>query len=259
MNGRIRRTIKKAIQQVEFRICQRKYQGMSYVMKHRNAPSDALIVVFSGFSPKGKPPRYNYIETLRNINATQLFVLDDTGYNRAGSYYLGDDNSFCVPEQVCKLIAKTKQKYNKKRLITCGSSKGGTMAIYYGLKLHADAVVCGAPQYRIGTYLQTAEHMPILMGIIGNVTEKKINFLNDLLENEIVAHSCDTHNPWIYMHYSPEEHTFHEHIAELIEKLKSCGYSMTLDNNYSYKNHGDVGQYFKKYLLQTMKLLTGER
>lgn len=240
---------------IEFRVCQKKYRGISYVVKHRKAPNNLLIVVFSGFSPMGKPPRYNYIETLKFVNATQLFLLDDTGYNRAGSYYLGDNNSFYIPERICALISKIRQKYNKSRIVTCGSSKGGTMAIYYGLKVHANAVVCGAPQYRIGMYLRTAEHMPILKGIIGDVTNEKINCLNQLLENEIKSQSCDENKPQIYMHYSPQEHTYHEHIAELIEKLQSCGYTLVLDNDYFYRNHGDVGQYFKKYLLRTIESL----
>lgn len=47
---------------------QKTYQGIKYVFRNGNRESDTLIVIFSGFSEMGKPPRYNYGETLRNVH-----------------------------------------------------------------------------------------------------------------------------------------------------------------------------------------------
>lgn len=207
-----------------------------------------LIAVFSGFSPIGKAPRYNYGETLKKVDAMQVYLLDDTGYNKAGSYYLGEDGDWFVPEQMCRMITELMRRYKKTAVLTCGSSKGGTAAVYYGLKLNAKAVVIGAPQYFIGNYLNTEDHRPILEKILGSITDNGINRLNFLLEKEIASHISADDKPCFHIHFSPFEHTYHEHIEKLIAELKECGYPMELDCSEEYKEHSEVGRYFQKYL-----------
>ena len=66
---------------------ERKWQGrLRYIYKNNHA--DKLVIVFSGFSPKG--PVYNYMRTLNSFKCVnQLYILDDFGYR--GSYYWLED------------------------------------------------------------------------------------------------------------------------------------------------------------------------
>lgn len=228
---------------------QKTYQGIKYVFRNGNCESDTLIVIFSGFSEMGKPPRYNYGETLRNAHMHQLYVLDDTGYNKAGSYYLGENGNWFVPHLVCELIEKVRRECGVKRLIVAGSSKGGTAALMYGLKIGAEKIISGAPQYRIATYLSSDQHKPILKSILGDTTEQSIARLNCAVEDEIILHADDARKPVIYLHYSPKEHTYHEHIKELIDALERYHYPVVEDDHYTYTEHAEVGVYFKNFLL----------
>lgn len=58
-------------------------------------------------------------------------------------------------------------KYKYKRTYYAGSSKGGTAAIYYGVKNNATAVFSGACQYNLGTYLSIDKHRDIFQSMMG--------------------------------------------------------------------------------------------
>lgn len=244
----IKRKFNKAVKLLIYRIKQKRFRDIIYLPRNEKSNTNTLIIVFSAFSKIGMPPKYNYCETLQSVDAMQIYILDNSGYNKAGSYYLGEDGDWYIPEQIYELVSNICQKYNKSRIITCGSSKGGTAAAFYGLKLHADAIVIGAPQYKIGEYLYSDEHMPILQKIIGKVTEENMEMINNLLRNAIRESAHMKNKPVFHIHYSPEEHTYKEHISELISELQLNNYTLELDNAYSYTEHGDVGQYFKSYL-----------
>jgi hypothetical protein len=250
MFNRIRRKIRHVALWTVFKIKQDKYRDITYVLHNECAASQYLIVVFSGFSKMGFPPRYNYMETLKSVDAMQLFILDNTGYNKAGSYYLGENGYFFVPEQICELISNIKQKHCKSKVIACGSSKGGSAAVYYGLKINAEAIIIGAPQYWIGTYLNTDTYKPVLEKMLGTTANEGIARLDDLLKNEIRKQAYKDKKPIFYIHFSPGEHTYREHIADLIAELELNRYTCELDNAYTYEEHSTVGQYFKEYLLK---------
>ncbi|CUP47935.1 accessory Sec system protein Asp2 [Clostridium baratii] len=112
---------------------------------------DKLIIVFSAFS-KDKP-KYNYVNTLKCIDCNKVFILDD--YGTKGTYYIGLDGKFDIETSVISLITEIMAKYNItfKNIISAGSSKGGSAALYYGLKYNFGEIIVGSPQYKIGTYL----------------------------------------------------------------------------------------------------------
>ena len=132
-----------------------------------------------------------------------------------------------------------------------GSSKGGTAALFYAINCHATACIIGAPQYRIGKYLSTEKHIPILKGIMGSTDETAIKKLDDLISSCIT--SKKDHKPDVYIHYSPEEHTYVDHIAELLTTLNENGYKVIEDNDYIYEDHGDVAKHFPKYILKVLQ------
>ncbi len=215
--------------------------------------SDTLVVCFSGFGDGGRS-RYNYIKTLQTNDANKLFILDDFGYKKQGSYYLGENGDWFLPDMVSGLINDIKNKRKIKHLVMVGSSKGGSAALYYAIKLEADACIIGAPQYFVGDYLNTDKHIPIMKGIMGNTTSESIFELNDYMRNCISSNVIC--KPKVYIHYSPKEHTYSEHIAEMLVDLKRCGYVVYEDADYEYTEHKEVAKYFPEYLQRVlMKLL----
>ena len=251
MSNKLLPIIRKLFILIRIKFEEKKYYHLKYVfLKSDN--SKKLIVVFSAFSAMGKPLRYNYMETLKDVNVNKLFILDSFGYNNAGSYYLGSGGIFSVPKEVIELINKLKEENKVEEIITAGTSKGGTAALFYGLKINADKVIIGAPQYHIGDYLNSEKHRPILEGICGDTSQKSVDRLNSLIKNEVFTHQQESIKPNIYIHYSPYEHTFKEQIKDMLVDLKVCGYKVYEDNDYFYKEHSDVGKYYQPFLLSNI-------
>ena len=214
------------------------------------------MVCFSGFGHGGRA-KYNYIDTLKTVHVNKLFILDDFGYNKSGSYYLGEDGEWFLPKMIVNLIKKIQTERDIKHLVMVGSSKGGSAALYYSIKMGAEACIIGAPQYFIGDYLNIDKHLPILEGIMGNSTSESIQKLNCVMCD--CVKSAASHKPKVYIHYSPKEHTYLEHIVDMIGDLERYGYTVVEDGNYDYTDHGEVAKYFPRYLLKILQNLDSNK
>lgn len=212
---------------------------LKYLCKKEN--SDMLIVVFSAMS--NDFAQYNYIKALSNVKANKLFILDNFGPDNKSSYYLGSDNDFFIENICISLVEKFKHDLGIKKVIFLGSSKGGYASLYLGIKYGVDFVIAGAPQYKLGFYLNTDWHRKILEYIKGDSSEKSVKELDNLLKETIIN---SDKKPNIYLHYSNKEHTYNEHIKYLIEDLEREKYILDKDE-CSYNVHEEVGSYFPIY------------
>lgn len=202
--------------------------------------SDELIIVFSGFGSSVR--KYNYMKTLKDSTIDKLFILDVWGYR--GSYYWFEKGKDEPNKSVSKLIESIRGGY--KSIYTAGSSKGGTCAIYYGLKYDVDEVYASACQYHVGKYLNTEKHKKILQGMMGkHFTAEDVQRLNDELPDMIreKSHSSTVVN----LYYSKKDNTYEKHIVDLKNDLSAAGirYTTTEDD---YVNHGENGIFFSKHL-----------
>lgn len=237
--------IKKGIRYIFFKtkllFIEKKYNHrLKYI--YQNNGSDTLIVVFSGFAKR--IPKYNYMRTLKESKVDKLFILDDFGHR--GSYHWfvdGKDTPLKLTNGLIKHITEQK-KYNK--LMMAGSSKGGTCAIYFGLEHHADEVFAGACQYHVGTYISTPNHRDVLEGMMGkDADQADIDKLDAILPTQLHNHAGAS--TIIHLCYSKEEHTYPEHIVDLIEDLKKNNIPF-VERIDSYTSHGENGIYFSAYL-----------
>lgn len=99
--------------------------GARYI--YENNHSDKLLVVFSGIGEA----KYNYIRTLKSLRCDKLFFADVWAGNV--SYHLLE-NGRPTPEEATQLIIDQYLNTGKYSYVAAlGSSKGGTVALYYGL------------------------------------------------------------------------------------------------------------------------------
>ena len=222
-----------------------------YIYKNQRG-TDTLIVIFSGFSGAGVPARYNYMRTLSDIKCSKLFILDDFGYQNRGGYYLVDRNgkyNGTIINEISSLIAE----YAKNRkIVTVGSSKGGTAALLYGVLCGADITISGAPQYYIGNYLNCDSHIEILKSIYGDSGKEAVDALNNVLPYAIKENSKNK-LPKVFIHCSKNEHTYKEHVEDMVKDLVDNGYVVIKDIDYSYTEHQDVAKFFPQYLISVLK------
>ena len=223
---------------------EKKFRGrLKYVLQKNS--SDTLVIIFSAFGPR---PLYNYMHTLQKLKtADKLYILDDFGYK--GSYYWfenGSDNPLVLTKS---LIEKVLNNGGYQQVITLGSSKGGTCAIYYGLMFGAKHIYSGACQYYVGNYL--SNRTMILKAMMGETTEEAIGKLNRMMPDQLKLYQGVP--SLIHLLYSKNENTYNEHIVYLLEDLKK--YHIPFEEIVKdFKDHDEVGKPFSDYLQMEFKI-----
>lgn len=241
MINKVRKTLKALLSRVFFACKERKFKKrLKYLFYNNN--SETLLIIFSAFS-KTDNRSYNYVRSLSNLRFDKLYILDVWGYK--GSYYLFENGCNSPEIDVTLLIKEKMCKKKYGHVYTAGTSKGGTAAIYYGLKFNVEKIFAGACQYNLGTYLYP-NHIEIFKAMMGNdAGEEEVRKLNEVMRVHIRNHS-DV-KTIIYLIYSKNEHTYKDDIVGLLQQLKSCNYKI-VEAEYNFSNHNDVGIYFKDYM-----------
>lgn len=227
----------------KIKLNQKKFQKrMKYMYFDNN--SDTLLIIFNAFG--GKKPRYNYIRGLRDIKTVDyLYILDDFGYT--GSYLLYENGHNNVEIMAIGLINFILNKKKYKQILTAGSSKGGTCAIYFGLIFNASAIFSGACQYNLGSYLHRSDHERIFKGMMGNdAGSEDAELLNSIMPKHLVRYS-KTYNGIIHLIYSKKDLTYERQLIDLLHQLTLNHYSFS-ELESDYERHEDIGRPFLKYL-----------
>ncbi|MFD1215447.1 hypothetical protein [Microbulbifer celer] len=233
---------------------------VKYVFQESNENSSFLVVVFSAFHGKeseGKPPTYNYINTLGGCKHNKIFILDDC--EGSVCYYTGKNRDFSLESSVVALIVSIANERGipMENVILCGSSKGGYAALYYGIKYSFGAVISGGPQTFMGNYLSSVSSFTraLIEFIAGDSGEESVEYLNrlifDQIENKISF-------PEIYIHVGRGDHHYEGHVKPLMHALDAQGASYELDLA-EYDDHGALANYFQGFLLGTLEQVVRSR
>lgn len=239
-------------------IREKKYENGKTTLKYLFYPcknSNDMVVVFSACTRAGIPARYNYIRTLNNIAINRLYILDDEGEDKRGSYYLGQYPKFNTEKAVIELITNMIDKYSYDNLYFAGSSKGGWAALNIAASMEGrvKAVIIGAPQYLLGQYLLAPANVTTLNTVKSlNFDEADESSLVAELDNHIKNKIKGLHNTKVYLHYSNKEHTYDNHIVYLVKDLKKV--TIIEEDVADYSDHQDVSLYFPKYLRKTVEM-----
>lgn len=224
--------------------------------------SDKLIVTFPGFNSEVGAFRYRYVRTLKDVNAHRLFFLDEFGTR--GCYLLGKNRDFSIETSVMSVINSIAKKYDIKieNIILQGSSKGGWMALYYGIKYRFGHVIAGGPQTKMGDFLM--HDVKIVPGeelhffskvkvadfIAGGHEKEDLEYLDNLLFN--LLYDSPDNFPDIHIHVGKGDFHYEIHILPFIEELDKNHIKYQLDIE-EYEEHNDLAFYYPKYLLKTLK------
>lgn len=223
--------------------------GVKHLFYNNHAQD--LLIVFSGFAA-GEKRLYNYVKSLRQLDVDRLYILDTWGVK--GSYYLyenGSNHPMILTDKVIeRYITRKKYRY----VFTGGTSKGGTAALYYGLKHHAKAVFSGACQYNLGTYLTSEKHYPIFQGMMGaQASEREQELLNCEMPNILKENKKSSTK--IYLLYSKLEPTYEEEIIDLKSDLEKFEIPFEIQEE-TFQEHDQVGFYFPSYVESCVSQLT---
>ncbi|MGL4740594.1 MAG: accessory Sec system protein Asp2 [Sarcina sp.] len=201
--------------------------------------SDSLIVIFAAFAKD--EAKYNYIKSLKAIDANKLFILDD--YGSKGTYYLGLDGNFRVESSVISLITNimSKKQIKFQNVIACGSSKGGSAALYYGFKYNFGNIIVGAPQYRIGTYLCNLSIKDYAYEIFGDIKcENSLRYDN-------LIRLVSNRNTKVHLLTGQGDRQYKLYLKDFIQLASDYELNLTVDM-IEINGHNDIAKEFPVYL-----------
>ncbi|SHP75238.1 Uncharacterised protein [Mycobacteroides abscessus subsp. abscessus] len=221
---------------------------VKYLFQKSYKKTKDLVVVFSAFSALGQPPKYNFIRTLEEFDCNKLFILDDFGCR--ATYYMCKKRDFTIERSVINLINHIIKENEITNVISCGSSKGGAAAIYYGIKYGFSNIIAASPQYLIGDYLlkQTNSHN-IVDYMSGSSEEEDLLFLNNIIPDMLTKTS---NKPKLFIHLGKYEPHYKNHVLPLLKKLEETSIHYDLDLG-EYSKHSDVAKFFPELLKQKIR------
>lgn len=126
--------------------------SFKYILKKRKYDNNNLIIVFSGFGSKSDFT-YDFLTSLKNSRSSVLWIKDDFFNNSHATYYMDTLNSKGLEDAIINFIdcLLSHLELDRSNCTLLGCSKGGSSALYYGIKYNFKNILVSAPTLLIGS------------------------------------------------------------------------------------------------------------
>lgn len=215
--------------------------GVNVQYKTRTSKKDRrhLIVMFSGIRPKRDYDLDG--SAMSSSQASWLWIRDD--FDDEHAYYMCRSMDFSIENAVIALIEQRLEELNlsKDQCTLIGFSKGGSAALYFGLKYNFTNIVATVPQILIGSYNRdTRPH--ILAHMTRNGAEEDVAVLDSLIPGLIAADRYINRNIYIWSSRADEE--FASQIEPFLDSFKKySNFNVILSNSKLVDAHIEVTRY----------------
>lgn len=232
---------------------ERTYHGkrdIKYLFLEGAKDSPYLIVIFQAIpSAKNNFQKvYGYKKTLNKLNCHRLYIQDT--YGLLGCFYMCENMDFSIEDSTVALIRHIMKKYgiSKRHVITCGSSKGGACALYFGAKYGFGHAVCGAPPTRIGSIICSIskETAKFMMG--EDLPQENIDYLDE----NILKHIVKGLKTDVRILTSVHDKQYPRHIVPLMEKRDELNLPIDIKLDDRIKCHHDIAKYFQAFMINNI-------
>ncbi|OCG71274.1 hypothetical protein A9G43_05700 [Gilliamella sp. Occ3-1] len=228
--------------------------NIKYKFKPKKYDNNHLIIVFSGFGAASEFT-YDFENLLQISNANVLWIKDDF-YGHC-CYYLCKEMNFDIEKAIITFIYEKIEhlKLSKKNCSLIGFSKGGSAALYYGIKYGFENILTTVPQTYIGSYIEkywpdVAKHM---MGKTFN--DNEIATLNSKIINLLKNDNKKQKN--IYLITSKQDIQYNTEIVPLIDELfKYSNMNFIISESIFVRAHNQVTSHHSQFILGILYILT---
>ncbi|MEE8727854.1 MAG: hypothetical protein SOI28_03290 [Rahnella inusitata] len=187
---------------------------IDYVFRPSKQDRQHLLVVFSAVSTD-----YNFMGTTSEGCRSNILWIKDHFYGES-TYYLCHNKNYNIEPVVIELINRTLESLflTKEQCTLMGFSKGGTAAIFYGLKYDFKNIIASCPQIKIGSY--TARDWPkVATHMMGqNYSQSDIYELDAIIPSLLSEDNKENRN--IYILSSPDDAQFNVEIEPFLHIFK---------------------------------------
>lgn len=197
-----------------------------------------LLIVMSGFNIPD-PTIYDF-NVLNHCHSNILWIRDD--FNGLPAYYLCNGMNFNI-EQGVSLLIKGVIDFVKPAMVSIlGGSKGGSMALYYGMKHGFTNIITSVPQFRIGSYVAEGYWHEVGKQMMGTVSENNIRLLDRYLPDIINKDAKIDKN--IYLFTSPKDKQYPVEIQPNLPLFdKYANFNLIESRSSLFQEHNQITGY----------------
>lgn len=232
------------------------YQGLSVTYRRRKSKQDRrhLIVVFSGGF--GAKKGYDFDgSAIDGLRGEILWIRDQ--FNGEFSYYIQTAQlGTKVEEAVQALIDAVRAELGleKSSCTLVGFSKGGSGALFHGIKYDYENIISSVPRIRIGS--ANRELRPaVLRGLIGDDSNDAVQRLDEMIPRLLGADRNLKRN--IYLISSPADPQYEIEIAPYLRSFEAYeNFNFIYSSTPLVTKHNEVTAYNIPVILGIIALLT---
>ncbi|WP_031095709.1 hypothetical protein [Streptomyces sp. NRRL S-15] len=210
---------------------------IEYRFTHARNGNRRLMVVFANLNA---PDEYGWSNGVLDKTRSNILWIRDK-FDGVNSYYLCKEMDFSLEESVIGLISRVMHalELTPDDCIMFGSSKGGTAALYYGLKYGFRDIVASVPQFAIGSFVR--DHMkPTARFMMGEgVPESNVQIIDSLLPDTVWRSGNRGAN--IYLISSPQDEQYKQHVEPYIGHFREySNFNFIYNDSPLIAGHGKV-------------------
>ncbi|MFI9152818.1 hypothetical protein [Streptomyces sp. NPDC053367] len=172
-----------------------------------------LLVVFSSVGSK-----YGFGGALDTVKCNVLRIRDH--FDGAASYYVARNMDFSVSDSVHALIQDFMRRLRVTRdeVTLLGASKGGSAALYYGLKYDYKNIVASTPQYFLGSY--SKGHGQLGDAVLGaGQPDENVAVMDEVMKDVLAADTDLKRN--VYLVSSPGDYQYEQEVVHYLPALRA--------------------------------------
>lgn len=220
---------------------------IKYKFKPKKYDNNHLIVVLSGFGVSNEFT-YDFESSLQVSQSNILWIKDDFGGHC--SYYLCNEMNFSIEKAIIYFIDDMLSHLglDKTQCSIIGFSKGGSAALYYGLKYNFQNILMTVPQLLIGSYVKK-NWSPIANHMMGSqYTQAQVSLLDELLPNLLQSDVKLDRN--IYVITSKADEQYQKELHPYLEEFsKYSNSNFILSKSIFVRQHNQVTSHHASFIL----------
>ncbi|MFB7246615.1 accessory Sec system protein Asp2 [Streptomyces populi] len=177
---------------------------VEYRFTHGQKGNRHLVVVFANFSA---PSDYGWSNgVFDKLRANILWIRDR--FEGEQSYYLCKEMDFALEQSVVTLISKVMEALDltADSVTLWGGSKGGSAALYFGLKYGFRNIVALVPQFSIGTYVKNERPATARFMLGEGVPEENVRTVDSLIPDLVRSGANRTANIYLLSSLQDEQY-----------------------------------------------------
>ncbi|MFI0812802.1 hypothetical protein [Streptomyces echinatus] len=192
-----------------------------------------LLVVFSSVGSK-----YGFGNALDSVKCNVLRIRDH--FDGAASYYVARNMDFSVSDSIQALIQDFMRRLRVTRdeVTLLGASKGGSAALYYGLKYDYKNIVASTPQYFLGSY--SKGHAQLGDAVLGEGQPDENVAVMDAVMKDVLAADKDFERN-IYVVSSPGDYQYEQEVVHYLPALRAYeNFNFLFVDSPTVRRHDEV-------------------